>query len=70
MALASTNGSFAASTGEGVEVTSAPLPVEHIVIKTMKPYPEVKAGIEKLGRFDEGFAPCWQRTTSRACAQR
>src|SRR3984893_3608889 len=55
MALASTNGAPSASTKEGVEVTSAPLAVEHIVIKTMKPYPEVKARIEKLGRFDEGM---------------
>jgi uncharacterized protein (DUF302 family) len=54
MALASvTNGpSIAAS--EGVEVTSAPLPVEHIKVTTMKPYLEVKAGIEKLGRLDDG----------------
>jgi uncharacterized protein (DUF302 family) len=53
MVLAS--GSLGASTNEGVEVTSAPLAVEHIVIKTMKPYPEVKARIEKLGRFDDGM---------------
>lgn len=53
MALVSTTGYLAASTTEGVEVTSAPLPVEHIVIKTRKPYPEVKAGIEKLGRLDD-----------------
>ena len=46
---------FGASTKEDVEVTSTPLAVEHIVIKTMKPYPEVKARIEKLGRFDEGM---------------
>lgn len=52
MALAPTAGSFA-STTEGVEVTSTPLPVEHIVIRTPKPYPEVKAGIEKLGRVDD-----------------
>jgi uncharacterized protein (DUF302 family) len=49
----STRGVAADSKGEGVEVTSAPLPVEHIVIKTMKPYPEVKARIEKLGRYDD-----------------
>jgi uncharacterized protein (DUF302 family) len=55
MALASTNGSLGASTKEGVEVTSTPLAVEHIVIKTTKPYPEVKARIEKLGRFDDGM---------------
>jgi uncharacterized protein (DUF302 family) len=53
MALIPTTGYLTASTTEGVEVKSAPLPVEHIVIKTMKPYPEVKAGVEKLGRFDE-----------------
>jgi uncharacterized protein (DUF302 family) len=53
MALVATTGSLTASTTEGVEVTSAPLPVEHIVIKTMKPYPEVKAGIDKLGRLDD-----------------
>ena len=53
MALASTTGSITASTTQGVEITSMPLPVEHIVIKTMKPYPEVKAGVEKLGRLDD-----------------
>ncbi len=53
MALVPTTGSLAALTTEGVEVTSAPLPVEHIVIKTMKPYSQVKAGIEKLGRLDD-----------------
>jgi uncharacterized protein (DUF302 family) len=53
MALVPVTGSFAAPMGEGVEVTSASLPVEHIVIKTMKPYPDVKAGIEKLGRLDD-----------------
>jgi uncharacterized protein (DUF302 family) len=55
MALVPTTGSFPASTTEGVEVSSTPLSVEHIVIKTVKPYPEVKAGIEKLGRFDDGM---------------
>jgi uncharacterized protein (DUF302 family) len=55
IALATTNGSLGASTREDVEVTSAPLAVEHIVIKTRKPYPEVKAAIEKLGRFDQGM---------------
>jgi uncharacterized protein (DUF302 family) len=53
MALAPTTASITASTTEGVEVTSTPLPVEHIVIKTMKPYPEVKTGVEKLGRLDD-----------------
>jgi uncharacterized protein (DUF302 family) len=53
MALAPTTGSTTASTTQGVEITSTPLPVEHIVIKTMKPYPEVKAGVEKLGRIDD-----------------
>jgi uncharacterized protein (DUF302 family) len=53
MALAPTTGSITASTTQGVEITSMPLPVEHIVIKTMKPYPEVKAGVEKLGRLDD-----------------
>lgn len=52
-ALAPTAGSLTAATTEGVEITSTPLPVEHIVIKTMKPYPEVKAGVEKLGRLDD-----------------
>jgi hypothetical protein len=55
MALASTNGAPGASANEDVEVTSAQLTVEHIVIKTMKSYPEVKARIERLGRFDEGM---------------
>jgi uncharacterized protein (DUF302 family) len=45
--------SFIASTTERVEVTSTQLPVEHMVIETTKPYPEVKARIEKLGRFDD-----------------
>jgi uncharacterized protein (DUF302 family) len=53
MALAPTTGSLTASTTEGIEITSTPLPVEHIVIKTMKPYLEVKAGVEKLGRLDD-----------------
>lgn len=53
MALIPVTGSFAAPMGEGIEVTSAPLPVEHIVIKTMKRYPDVRAGIEKLGRLDD-----------------
>jgi uncharacterized protein (DUF302 family) len=53
MALVPAVGSLTASTTEGVEVKSTPLPVEHIVIKTMKPYAEVKTGIEKLGRLDD-----------------
>jgi uncharacterized protein (DUF302 family) len=53
MALVPTTGHLSASSTEGVEVKSVPLPVEHITIKTMKPYPEVKAGIEKLGRLDD-----------------
>lgn len=36
-----------------IQITSTPLPVEHIKIVTSKPYPEVKANVEKLGRFDE-----------------
>ena len=55
MVLLPTGNSLIASTAEGVEVTSNPLPVEHIVIRTKKPYPEVKAGIEKLGRFDDAM---------------
>jgi Domain of unknown function DUF302 len=55
MALTSTTALFAASSTEGLEMTSTPLAVEHIVIKTKKPYPEVKARIEKLGRFDDGM---------------
>jgi uncharacterized protein (DUF302 family) len=55
MVLLPTSNSLIASTAEGVEVTSNPLPVEHIVIRTKKPYPEVKAGIEKLGRFDDAL---------------
>jgi uncharacterized protein (DUF302 family) len=53
MALASVTNAPAISASEGVDVTSAPLSVEHIKVTTMKPYPEVKAGIEKLGRFDD-----------------
>jgi len=55
MALVPTTGSLTGLAAEGVEVTSTPLPVEHIVIKTNKPYPEVKAAIEKLGRFDDSM---------------
>jgi uncharacterized protein (DUF302 family) len=55
MALVPTAGSLPASTTEGVEVTSTPLAVEHIVIKTAKPYPQIKAEIEKLGRFDDSM---------------
>src|SRR6202051_4978459 len=53
MALAPTTGSITASTTQGVEITSTPLPVEHIIIKTMKTYPEGKAGVEKLGRIHD-----------------
>jgi uncharacterized protein (DUF302 family) len=54
MALVPTTGHLsAAASTESVEVKSVPLPVEHVIIKTMKPYPEVKAGIEKLGRLDD-----------------
>jgi uncharacterized protein (DUF302 family) len=53
MTVAPTTHSLAASTNGGVEVTSAPLPVEHIKVTTMKPYAEVKSAIEKLGRLDD-----------------
>ncbi|MFG1465677.1 DUF302 domain-containing protein [Xanthobacter sp. DSM 24535] len=53
MAIVPMIGSFTAAATQNIEITSAPLPVEHIVIKTSKPYPEVKAGIEKLGRLDQ-----------------
>jgi uncharacterized protein (DUF302 family) len=53
MAIVSGSGPSPAAAAEGLEVTSAPLPVEHIKITTKKSYPEVKAGIEKLGRLDE-----------------
>src|SRR5580704_11761913 len=62
-----------ASTTEGIEVTSTPLPVEHMVVKTMKPYPEVKAGIEKLGRFGDGMRAMLAKNDIeglRAAAQR
>jgi uncharacterized protein (DUF302 family) len=36
-----------------LQVTSTPLPVEHIKIVSSKPYAEVKANVEKLGRFDD-----------------
>jgi hypothetical protein len=55
MALVPTTGPLTGLTAEGVEVTSTPLPVEHVVIKTNKPYPEVKAAIETLGRFDDSM---------------
>ena len=55
MALAPITGSLTASTTERVEIKLTPLPVEHIIIKTMKPYSEVKAGIEKLGRLDDNI---------------
>jgi uncharacterized protein (DUF302 family) len=73
MALVPTTGTLPASTTEGVEVTSRPLPVEHIVIKTMKAYPEVKAGIEKLGRFDDSMRAMLAKNDIeglRAAAQR
>ena len=55
MTATSKGNSLTASTPEGVDVTSAPLSVEHIVIRTKKPYSAVKAGIEKLGRFDDAM---------------
>jgi uncharacterized protein (DUF302 family) len=73
MALVPITGSFTASTTEVVDVTSTPLPVEHIVIKTMKPYLEVKAGIEKLGRFDDNMRAMLAKNDIeglRAAAQR
>jgi uncharacterized protein (DUF302 family) len=73
MALVPTTGSLTASTTEGVEVTSTSLPVEHIVIKAMKPYAEVKAGIEKLGRFDDNMRAMLAKNDIeglRAAAQR
>jgi uncharacterized protein (DUF302 family) len=73
MALVPITGSLTASTTEGVEVTSTPLPVEHIVIKTMKPYPEIKTGIEKLGRFDDSMRAMLAKNDIeglRAAAQR
>jgi hypothetical protein len=57
----------------GVDVTSTPLPVEQIVIKTMKPYLEVKAGTEKLGRFDDNMRAMLAKNDIeglRAAAQR
>ena len=54
MALVPVTNAPAISANEGVQVTSAPLPVEHIKVTTMKPYPKVKAEIEKLGRLDDG----------------
>lgn len=54
MALTSNFGSTSAFTTEGVQVTATLLPVEHVKMTTMKPYAEVKAGVEKLGRLDEG----------------
>lgn len=42
-----------ATMASNVEVTTTPLAVEHIRIVTKKPYAEVKASIEKLGRFDD-----------------
>jgi uncharacterized protein (DUF302 family) len=73
MVLVLTTGSLTALTTEGIEMTSTALPVEHIVIKTMKPYPEVKAGIEKLGRFDDGMRAMLARNDIdglRAAAER
>lgn len=54
MALTSNFGSTSAFTAEGAQVTSTLLPVEHVKMTTMKPYAEVKAAVEKLGRLDEG----------------
>jgi uncharacterized protein (DUF302 family) len=73
VALAATTGSLTASATEAVETTSTPLAVEHIVIKTNKPYPQVKAGIETLGRFDDGMRAMLAKNDIeglRAAAQR
>jgi len=55
MTATSESNSWTASTPEGVDVMSTPLPVEHIVIRTKKPYAVVKAEVEKLGRFDDAM---------------
>jgi hypothetical protein len=73
MVLIPTGNSAPASTAEGVEVTSTSLPVEHIVIRTKKPYPEVKAAIEKLGRFNDAMRAMLAKNDIeglRAAAQR
>jgi uncharacterized protein (DUF302 family) len=46
---ASTEATMAAN----LQVTSTPLPVEHIKIVSSKSYAEVKANVEKLGRLDD-----------------
>lgn len=54
MALLPSFGAQPAPVTKGVQVSSAQLSVEHVKITTTKPYAEVKAGIEKLGRIDDG----------------
>ncbi|MCA6100525.1 DUF302 domain-containing protein [Bradyrhizobium australafricanum] len=73
LALLPALGTLTASASEGVDVTSTPLPVEHIVIKTKKPYSDVKASIEKLGRLDDSMRAMLARNDIeelRAAAQR
>ena len=70
MALAPITGSLTASTTERLEITSTPLPVEHIIIKTMKPYSEVKAGIEKLGRLDDSIRALLTKNDMGDCDKR
>jgi uncharacterized protein (DUF302 family) len=45
--------SMESAMADNLQITSTPLPVEHIKIVSSKPYAEVKANIEKLGRFDD-----------------
>lgn len=42
-----------ARAGDVVTVTTTPLPAQHITVTTPRPYKDVKADIEKLGRLDE-----------------
>jgi uncharacterized protein (DUF302 family) len=54
MAVATCFAAQPAPIRKGIQVSSAPLSVEHVKITTTKPYAEVKAGIETLGRIDDG----------------
>jgi uncharacterized protein (DUF302 family) len=54
MALPPSFGAQPAPITKGIQVSSAPLSVEHVKITTTKPYAEVRAEIEKLGRIDDG----------------
>jgi uncharacterized protein (DUF302 family) len=52
-AVGTSTASMETAMAANLQVTSTPLSVEHIKIVSSKPYAEVKANVEKLGRFDD-----------------